>query len=616
MAIPKINLPVAQGRYNKFPFKATHHTTTSFGEFRPIFYRTLQPGDKIKVNVSDMIRTQPLIYPTYGQIEHKVHAFFVPYTQVFNFFNEWITDTPILSVNAAFTPTIPTITCQDFVNIFTSNLATSISSGTPFIDDVDSVDSIAEIADTGCDFAIKYTVSSTTSYLCYHLSKLGRYWKKVFNSLGYSWNWTLEDTDNDTFNGFKILAFMKIYLDYFCPSQYAPSHPFNRILNYYSAAVSIQASFVNMLTAAMIEVKLAYELDLFTAAWEKFNSVLAGQSNLTIDVPVTAGANTTTNVHHIVSDDSNSFMQGSGSTGVSSASTYLASISQYGVKLLEQVQNFVLRRGFAGSRAVEKVLSALGVKIPDNVANRCYYLNSIRHQIDISSVTNLAESQGYELGEYGGQAIGTLRDGNFSFESKEYGCLMLVATVMPKVDYFQGTDYDNLITDRFGFYTPEFAKLGNDAIGVNQLYEDLMVSSPDVAAGNLGSNPFGLLSTTNNKPTDVFGYIQRYAQFKVGRSWVTGDYRVPTISTNLQPFHLNRILDPTVTLRAQGSFLYVDSSQYNRIFHASDQLIDQFFPIYYFDCSLVSKMESFGDSTPITDGGDDYKTDVSGHQMN
>lgn len=615
MAIPKINLPVAQGRYNKFPFNATHHTTTSFGEFRPIFYRTLQPGDKIKVNVSDMIRTQPLIYPTYGQIEHKIHAFFVPYTQVFKFFNEWITDTPILSVNSAFTPTIPTLSCKDFVNIFTSNLSTSINTGTPFIDDVDVVDSQAEIKDAQCDFAIRNTSGGVTKFHCYHLSKLGRYWKKVFNSLGYSWNWTMQDTDNDTFNGFKILAFMKIYLDYFCPSQYAPSHPFNRILNYYSAAVSIQSSFVNMLTAAMIEVKLAYDLDLFTAAWEKFNSVLSGQSNISINTPVPATTNGGSAYSNVLSGNDNTYLR-TYSNGSSGAFGSLNGLSQYGVKLLEQVQNFVLRRGFAGSRAVEKVLSALGIKIPDNVANRCYYLNSIRHQIDISSVTNLAESQSADLGEYGGQAIGTLRDGKFSFESKEYGCFMLVATVMPKVDYFQGTDYDNLITDRFGFYTPEFAKLGNDAIGVNQLYEDLMVSSPDMAAGNLGANPFGLLSNTNNKPTDVFGYIQRYAQFKVGRSWVTGDYRIPTISVNLQPFHLNRILDPTKTLRAQGSFLYVDSSQYNRIFHASDQLIDQFFPIYYFDCSLVSKMESFGDSIPITDGGDDYKTDVSGHQMN
>lgn len=623
MKIPSINLSVGQNRYNRFPFQSTHHTTSCFGEFRPIFYRPLQVGDKLTVLVSDMIRTEPLIYPTYGEVVHKLHAFFVPYRILYPHFKDFIEGTKFVRGHLYVSPNLPTFTPSLMRTIFTTTsngLMVEVGSVARYEEIRDLRDSDGE--PVGVDVALG---ASGSGVVCYKFTRLGRAWLKIFNSLGYTWNWSLSTgntTSEVSFNALALLSFFQVYLDYFCPSDYVSTHPFNRLIEQvklsYSGSADVD-SWQSYLIDCMKQIKLAYDLDYFTSAWEKFNAPVESATNdlnstLTVDVPSSYGSSAQY-THSIRNTDNGTYLgrkDSPGNTGVM--------YSSVGIKMLEQLANFVNRSHFAGARPVEKLLARFGIKVPEYTMDRCVYLGSSRHQIQISDLQNLAESEYAQLGNYAGRMIGASTNQKFHCEAKEYGMFMIVATIMPKIDYFQGYDRFNAISDRFEFYTPEFAKISNDAIHVGELYADFSVNSYDFSAAHnvIGdeADVDSRLSDSNINNLDVFGYMQRYAHFKVGRSFVTGDYRVGSLKSVMEPFHLNRILIPKDQIRAKGSFLYVDASQYDRIFNVKSDKIDQFYPIYYFDCNLESKMEAFGNSTPITDGQGSVSVDMGGTELN
>lgn len=613
MQIPKISLRIAQSKYNRFPFNTTHHTTSSFGEFRPVFYRHLQPGDKLSLSVSDMIRTEPLVYPTYGEVVHKMHAFFVPYRLLYRAFKDFIEGNVHPTTSGFSDADCPQFSPDDLRRLFLDNsglLMKAVENGEGDLQD---------FVDNNLAFDVALAVGYRT-YKAYRYTSLGRRWLKIFQSLGYSFNWlNLSHEDSlqreKPFNAFALLGFLQIYLDYFCPSDFAVGHPIHTMLE--QAYASPSGSWFTMMRSIITQVNLPYDLDYFTSAWESFNSTLHQQDYnrdfgmMFKDPSVSEDSSTPKTVQTYEGGFTYQNQDGSSPNF----------ISAYGMRLLQQVANYVNRNSFAGARSVEKLLARFGIKVPEYTMDRCVYEGSSAHLVQISDIQNLAESEYAELGQYAGRMIGASQNQKFDCEAREYGVFIIVATIMPKIDYFQGYDKANCALERFDFYTPEFAKLGNEPIEVGELYADFAISSENVRdllkfTDTTGENPEEMLDVNFNNPINVYGFMQRYAHLKIGRSFVTGDYRVGTLAKQLEPYHLNRIVHPDYPLRAKSSFIYVDSTQYDRIFNVSSEKMDQFYPIYYFRCNLVSKMESFADSTPITDGDGSMDVNLGGSQLN
>ena len=86
MFFPQLNIPIAGLKKYHHNLSAPHITSCNFGQPAPVYYRYLQPGDKISVDSRFTIRTQPLVLPTYGKVYSKLHSFFVPYRLVFKDF--------------------------------------------------------------------------------------------------------------------------------------------------------------------------------------------------------------------------------------------------------------------------------------------------------------------------------------------------------------------------------------------------------------------------------------------------------------------------------------------------------------------------------------------------
>ena len=150
-----------------------------------------------------------------------------------------------------------------------------------------------------------------------------------------------------------------------------------------------------------------------------------------------------------------------------------------------------------------------------------------------------------------GITVGTTNSFKRRFE--EHGYIFAILSVIPRTNYQQGIRKHWLRRDKHDYYWPEFANLGEQEVLDKELYWNRGVTAPPVNDGD-----------------DVFGYQQRYAEYKYGCSSVHGDFR-----GSLNFWHLGRIFTTPPSLNAA----FVESDPSTRIFAsaATDTLWCQVF---------------------------------------
>ena len=182
-----------------------------------------------------------------------------------------------------------------------------------------------------------------------------------------------------------------------------------------------------------------------------------------------------------------------------------------------------------GSRYIEQIYAHFGVKSSDARLQRPQYLGGYRVPIQISDVMQTSQSTSDSvLGDYAGRGVAAGSTHSVSARCEEYGCVIGVAAVRPKTGYMQGIRRHFMKLDKYDFYFPEFAHLGEQAIYNAEIY------APSVY-GKEGSG--GL---------DTFGYTPRYAEYKSHPNEVHGEFK-----TTLDYWHLTRKFSSLPKLNAE-----------------------------------------------------------------
>ena len=176
------------------------------------------------------------------------------------------------------------------------------------------------------------------------------------------------------------------------------------------------------------------------------------------------------------------------------------------------------------------------------------------------STTPLASMAGH------GISVGSTHEFTRFFE--EHGLVLGIMSVMPKTAYQQGTPRMFTKFDKFDYYFPEFAHLGEQEIKNKELY------TTDDQAYNEGT----------------FGYTPRYAEYKYRESRVCGDFR-----DQLNYWHLGRIFGSAPNLNS--TFVHPDSTSLNRIFAVQDDNTQHLWCQVYHNIKAVRPMPKFG--TPV-----------------
>ena len=377
-------------------------------------------------------------------------------------------------------------------------------------------------------------------------------------------------------------------------SQLQAAHPIAQYLNSLktgsTAGEMTQAQIENLFSS----LAPAYDEDYFTAAWLYPNEVGGDTNRIVPSTLRDYGANIGGAVQ---SDSVGTYVDSMSTSLLRTNYGTLERVSQYALNLLEGMANYVTRNNYAGSRAVEQILARFGVRVPDTRLQRCEFIGADDTDVQFAEVTAMADSGDYKVGQFAGKGVALGSDGNWTIECKEYGYIVIVSTIVPKISYVQGFDRHVIHRNRFDFYTPEFDCVGPQAIAAGELYCQSNDSEAD---------PFDDLVAGNGHPTDVFGYCPRFAEYKTSKDSLLGDFNIPHLNAGLDSFYFSRLLKPNgaFPLKAQGPFLFADGRQYNRIFNVKDQDTDHFYMWYKFDIKAMRPMRSISDSIPLDGDGE------------
>lgn len=204
------------------------------------------------------------------------------------------------------------------------------------------------------------------------------------------------------------------------------------------------------------------------------------------------------------------------------------------------LQRFEEHRALYGSRYVE-YLRYLGVKSSDARLQRPEYLGGSRQTIQFSEVLQTAPGGEDPVGALKGHGIGAMRTNRYRRFFEEHGYVITVMMVRPISVYMQGLSRMWNRRVKEDYYQRELQHIGQQEVLTKELY-----------AGN-ASGP-----TADDV---VFGYQNRYDEYRWHESYVSGEFR-----NILNSWHMAREFANEPTLNAD----FINAVPTTRIFAAQE----------------------------------------------
>ena len=627
--LDKFKVATAIKENTKFDLSCQHITSSDFFQLAPIYSKEMVPGEKISINVESFTRLAPLAVPTFGRVKMKNRAFFVPFRTIFKGWNDFITDTTHVysgqSLNTnAIGSKVPYFQLGDLAYELNSNTwRTEIQ--------VDGDGNPVETPD------IVFTTQDGTKKYGRWLPE-GRQLVKILQSLGYVIPNNYEAQQSTQFvevSALPLLAFAKIYCDWYFPAQYYDTPlrtNLERFFKYDEGASGMYLSSSELHNIFQVVTSVNYDSDYFVSAFD--NPVGPNNNSYTQDVAnIFDGGNVDSSID--VSTNLNSKVMISGINGTpvlrsndtatttTAVGARLGYVSQLALTGLYRLTDYMKRHQLVGARALDRYLARFGKALTAEKMDRSNYIGSQEVPIQIGDVMNNATTGSdfaTTLGGFAGKGIGYSGD-TFEYSTDEYGIVMILSSIVPTVGYYQGIDRNVMHTQRTDFWTPEFDQLGNQAIKASELYWPEANNDDDAVLNGLESA--------------VFGWTPRYAEYKIGRDKLTGDWRIPTLN-GVGPcsdsWHLMRKIDPDAVQDLVHDYNFVkgdlggnsEPSQYNRIFQYSGstdnkyvRALDHFYVIHNFNVVSWSPMCALYDTYEFEhDKGKMVTADVNGVKVN
>lgn len=185
-------------------------------------------------------------------------------------------------------------------------------------------------------------------------------------------------------------------------------------------------------------------------------------------------------------------------------------------------QAFMLQRYYeidarGGTRYTEKLQAHFGVTNPDARLQRPEFLGSHSSMMNINPVTQTSSTDSTTpQGNLAAYGLNAQRYHAFTKSFSEFGYVIGLINVRADLTYQQGINKMWLRSDVLDFYWPSFAHLGEQAIQNIEIY-----------------------CQGNEDDKKVFGYQERYAEYRYKPSLITGQFR-STYKEPLDIWHLSQ----------------------------------------------------------------------------
>lgn len=234
-----------------------------------------------------------------------------------------------------------------------------------------------------------------------------------------------------------------------------------------------------------------------------------------------------------------------------------------------RLQEWLEKNARGGARYVEQILSHFGVRSSDARLQRPEYLGGGKQPVQISEVlSTFQEDTGNPQGNMSGHGISVGGKNGFKRFFEEHGYVIGLISVLPKTAYQQGIPRHMSRFDRFDYYWPEFAQIGEQEIKNKEVFYDE--------------------TTLSTYAEETFGYQSRYAEYKYNQSTVHGEMR-----DTLAFWHMGRIFENPPVLNE--AFMMSDPT--TRIFSIQDPSSEHLYCQLYNKVDAIRPMPYFGTPT-------------------
>lgn len=206
------------------------------------------------------------------------------------------------------------------------------------------------------------------------------------------------------------------------------------------------------------------------------------------------------------------------------------------------IQRYQEARALYGSEYVD-YLRYLGIRPSDARLQRPEYLGGAKQTVSWSEIVQTSEpAEDNPLGQLGGHGISAMRTRPYRHFFEEHGICMTLMSVRPRSMYADGLHRMWSRRVKEDFWQKELENIGSEPVYSRELYAESDANGGD----------------------DVFGWADRYSDYRHIPSRISGDFR----TSAMYDWHLARMFSSQPTLN--GTFITCDPS--DRIF--ADQTAD------------------------------------------
>lgn len=443
---------------NGFDLSSKRNFSAKAGELLPIKTWEVLPGDSFNIDLKSFTRTQPLNTAAFARMREYYDFYFVPYSLLWNRAGTVLTqmyDNPqhALSIDPLMPNTLngemPYLTCEGIVRYLNS------------------------VATSGADDA-----SYKSNYFGYNRAKCSA---KLLEYLGYgNFSHYAEKSTNDIntrplmanlqLNAFGLLAYQKIYADYYRDSQWEKISPSTFNVDYMTGHLSGSMA----LDTANAHFKEYYNLfDLRYCNWQKdlFHGVLPRQqygSTALVDgslsqLKLQNAQGTITPLDDIGNGISAPFTMDL-QADVDDLKQTAASFSILALRQAEFLQKWKEITQSGNKDYKEQVEKHWNVSVGDGYSEMCTYLGGTASSLDINEVvnSNITEDNAADIAGKG-TVVGS---GSIRFNSEgRYGLIMCIYHCLPLLDYT--TDLVSPVFTKVNatdYAIPEFDRVGMQGV--------------------------------------------------------------------------------------------------------------------------------------------------------
>jgi hypothetical protein len=519
---------------SRFDRSASLKTSFNVGDVVPFFLDEVLPGDTFSVDTSKVVRMQTLLTPMMDNVYLDTYYFFVPNRLVWDHWKQFCGE----NTESAWIPeteyTMPQITAPS-----------------------DTGWSVGTLADYfGIPTGVPGLSVSSLPFRAYAL---------IMNEWFRDQN--LQDplvvpTDDSTVAGVNTGTFVTDvakggkpfiaakYHDYFTSCLPSPQKGPDVLIPSATAGEYPVVPRSNVVPSNLLD-GTKYTAKIYNAG-SNANATKAGigfyvsddmQTGTQTDGLITSGSRNTDSIPVI----NNLWAVASGGLG--------ATINQ--LRLAFQIQKFYEQQARGGSRYTEVVRSFFGVTSPDARLQRPEYLGGNRVPINVNQIIQQSgtESSGTPQGTVVGQSLTTDSHSDFTKSFTEHGLIIGLMVARYDHTYQQGLNRLWSRKDKFDFYWPVFANIGEQPVKNKEIY----------AQGNA-------------KDDEVFGYQEAWADYRYKPNMVTGEMR-SAYAQSLDVWHLADDYNALPTL--SDAWIREDKSTVDRVLAVQSSVSNQLFADIY-----------------------------------